>query len=81
MNDIRAIHPSWWDRFHFILLAPRSLLLVLICLSYRNFIWGMGLLPPRYMAWTARIRARRAFFSRRTQGARLYPTRCVLHTL
>lgn len=62
MNDIKAIHPSWWDRVQFILLVPRNLLLVLICLSYGTFIWGFGLLPPRYMAWTARIRARRAFF-------------------
>jgi phenylacetate-CoA ligase len=62
MNDIAAIHPSWSDRFQFILLVPRDLLLALICLSYRTFIWGFGLLPPRYMAWTASMRARRAFF-------------------
>jgi phenylacetate-CoA ligase len=62
MNDIRATHPSWRDRFQFILLAPRDLFLVLICISYGTFIRGFGLLSPRYMAWTARIRARRAFF-------------------
>jgi phenylacetate-CoA ligase len=56
------IRPSLWDRFQFILLGPRDLLLKLICMSYRSFIWGFKHLLPQYMAWTSRIRARRAFY-------------------
>lgn len=61
MNSIGAVRLSWWDRVEFILLVPRTLLLVLICLRYKTFMWGFSLLSPRYMAWTARIRARHAF--------------------
>jgi phenylacetate-CoA ligase len=31
-------------------------------MSYKSFVLGFSKLPPRYMAWTSRMRARRAFF-------------------
>ena len=61
-SDSIHVRPSVWERVQFLALGPRDLLLYLICLSYRTFLWGFSLLPPRYMAWTSRIRARRIFF-------------------
>jgi phenylacetate-CoA ligase len=43
-------------------LFPRDILLGLIALSYHTFLRGMRLLPPSHLAWTSRIRARRAFY-------------------
>jgi hypothetical protein len=56
------MHPSIGDRLQFIAIGPRDLLLKLICMSYRSFIWAFSKLPPRYMAWTSRMRAKRALF-------------------
>lgn len=62
MKSIQVLRPSWWDRLQFIALGPRDWLLYLICMTYRSFLWGFQLLSPRYMAWTSRVRARRAFY-------------------
>ncbi len=62
MKDAQTIHPSLVERFQFLLLGPRDLLLKLICTNYRSFLWGFRRLSPRYMAWTSKIRARRAFY-------------------
>ena len=58
----RTLHPSLWERLQFAALVPRDAMLFLISLTYRSFIWGMEWLPPRYLAWTSRIRARRALY-------------------
>lgn len=50
------------DRCQFLALGPRDLVLFLVCLTYRTFFLLFRLLPPRYLAWTSRVRARRAFF-------------------
>jgi len=54
--------PSLWERLQFIALGPRDLLLGLICLNYDTFISGFELLCPGYLAWSSKIRARRAFY-------------------
>ncbi len=54
--------PSWSDRLRFIGLVPVDWFLYLACRTYRSFLWGFQCLTPRYMAWTSRIRARRAFY-------------------
>ncbi|MDB5105412.1 MAG: coenzyme synthetase [Fibrobacteres bacterium] len=54
--------PTLFERLQFLALGPRDLLLALICVRYETFIWGITLLPPRYMEWTSRIRARRSFY-------------------
>ncbi len=54
--------PRWMDRLHFLALGPRDWLLYLVCLTYRTFFWSFRHLPPRYLAWTSHVRARRAFF-------------------
>jgi phenylacetate-CoA ligase len=60
--DRHLPRPSWWEQLQLLALGPRDALLFLICQSYRTFISGFELLPPRYLAWTSRIRARRAFY-------------------
>lgn len=59
---MKTLRPSWGERLQFIALGPRNVLLYLICRSYRSFICGFERLPPRYLAWSSRIRARRAFY-------------------
>ena len=54
--------PSWSDRLRFIGLVPIDWFLYLACRTYRSFLWGFQRLNPRYMAWTSRISARRAFY-------------------
>ena len=62
MKDYHSIRPGILERLQFILLGPRDLLLKLICVNYQSFIWGFRKLSPKYMEWSARIRARRAFY-------------------
>ena len=54
--------PSWSDRLRFIGIVPIDWFLYLACRTYRSFLWGFQRLNPRYMAWTSRISARRAFY-------------------
>ena len=54
--------PTWRERLQFLALGPRELLLALVCLNYKTFIRAFAILPPRYLEWTSRIRARRAFY-------------------
>lgn len=54
--------PRWTDRLQFLALGPRDLLLYVVCLTYGTFFWSFRRLPPRYLAWTSNVRARRAFF-------------------
>ncbi len=56
------LRPSWKDRIQLIALGPRDVLLYLVCSTYRIFVKSFELLPPRYLAWTSLIRARRAYF-------------------
>lgn len=62
MKHAQKIKPTWWERLRFIALGPRDLLLSLVCLNYWTFLSGFELLSPRYLAWSSRIRARRAFY-------------------
>ena len=56
------LRPSWSDRLRFLALIPRNLLLLLVSLSYRSFLWSFQLLAPRYLDWSSRIRAKQAFY-------------------
>lgn len=62
MTNGASLKLSWKDRLDFVALGPRDLLLYLVCSTYRIFFKSFEVLPPRYLAWTSRIRARRAFF-------------------
>ncbi|MBI5416850.1 phenylacetate--CoA ligase family protein [Candidatus Poribacteria bacterium] len=54
--------PSMNDRFQFFFLRFRDILLFLITRRYNTFIKGFSLLSPKYLDWTSRIRAKRAYY-------------------
>jgi phenylacetate-CoA ligase len=48
------------DRLHMFLLIPRNLILRLACTSFDAFYWTYKILPPGYLEWAGRVRARAA---------------------
>jgi phenylacetate-CoA ligase len=54
--------PTNADRLRFALLSFRDLLLYLIAQKYNTFIACFRMLPPKYLDWTSRIRARRLYY-------------------
>ena len=58
MSKTFVVRPSWGERIQFMLLGPRDLLLWLVCSRFRIFMWVFGWLPPWYIAWASRSRAR-----------------------
>ena len=56
------ISPSYTDRFNFIMLIFRDILLYLIGRKYKTFIMGFQLLPPKYLEWTSRLRAKKMYY-------------------
>ncbi len=52
--------PTLVDRLQFLALAPRDWFLRLLCCRYESFVWGYSMMLPRLMAWSGRLRARRA---------------------
>ncbi|MCX6257152.1 MAG: phenylacetate--CoA ligase family protein [Bacteroidia bacterium] len=61
-SEFNKIRPVLADRFRFLFLIFRDVLLFLIAKRYSTFICGFRLLPPKYLDWTSRIRARRAYY-------------------
>ncbi|HXC64717.1 MAG TPA: hypothetical protein VNZ67_10185, partial [bacterium] len=55
-------HPSLSERLHFLALWPGDLLLGLVSLRFESFRRAFSLVPPRYLAWAGRWRARRAHY-------------------
>jgi phenylacetate-CoA ligase len=60
--SFNKIRPKLSDRFDFLFLTFRDVLLYLIARRYYTFINGFRLLPPRYLEWTSYIRAKRVFY-------------------
>jgi phenylacetate-CoA ligase len=56
------LRPTWRDRIQLAAVGPRDVVLYLVCRSYRSFVWSFERLSPRYLAWSSRVRARRAFY-------------------
>ena len=54
--------PSLIDRFSFLALAFRDVLLYLVAKNYSTFISGFRFLSPTYLEWTSHIRARRIYY-------------------
>ena len=54
--------PTLVDSLQFAALMPRDWALRLLCGSYHTFVWAYSLMIPRLMAWSGRLRARRALF-------------------
>lgn len=49
METYQTLRPSLWERLQFLTLGPRDLQLYLISRTYFTFMWGMNLLPPRFL--------------------------------
>ena len=54
--------PTLRDRFRFLSLFFRDILLYFVARRYDSFIRGFSYLSPKYMDWTSRIRARRIYY-------------------
>ncbi len=55
-------HPTLSDQYRFFILLFRDALLLFIAKRYSTFVFGFRLLPSKYLDWTSRIRARRAYY-------------------
>lgn len=62
MKKFSKLHPTLADRLHFFMLIFRDVLLYVISMQYSTFIAGFRMLSPKYLDWTSRIRARRAYY-------------------
>ena len=56
------ISPSLLDRMQFSLLAIRDIVFYFVTRKYSTFIFCFRYLSPKYLSWTSRIRAKRAFY-------------------
>ncbi|HET6347746.1 MAG TPA: phenylacetate--CoA ligase family protein [Candidatus Krumholzibacteria bacterium] len=56
------IRPSWRERIQLAAVGPRDVILYLVCRSFRSFVWSFERLPGPYLAWSSRVRSRRAFY-------------------
>lgn len=50
------------NRIQFFLITLGDIMLYFVTKTYSTFILGFRLLPPKYLEWTSRIRARRMYF-------------------
>jgi phenylacetate-CoA ligase len=62
MTPQTRLRPTWGERLQLFAVGPRDVVLYLVCRSYRSFVWSFEHLPPGYLAWSSRIRARRALY-------------------
>ena len=61
-RNMNKKNPSLIDRFSFLALAFRDVLLYFVAKSYDTFISGFRFLSPTYLEWTSHIRARRIYY-------------------
>lgn len=54
--------PTFAERVAFALQAPCDIVLKLACVTYPTFLAVFKLLPPAYMAWASRVKARKAYY-------------------
>ena len=62
MNLDQRTQPTLRERFEFALQAPCDWILKLSCVKYASFLAMFRLLPPSYLAWASRVKARRAYY-------------------
>ena len=59
---MRSLQPSLYDRYSFLLLRLRDVLLFFVAKRYILFLNAFRLLSPEYLDWTSRVRAKRLFY-------------------
>ena len=62
MDRNRRHQPSLSERVTFVLQAPCDWILRASCATYPTFLAIFRLLPPAYLAWASRVKARRAYY-------------------
>lgn len=62
MNPDPRIRPTTRERVEFALQAPCDFVLKLACATYPMFLGVFKLMPPAYMAWASRVKARKAYY-------------------
>ncbi len=62
MNLDPRIRPTTRERFEFALQTPCDFVLKLACATYPTFLGVFKLMPPGYMAWASRVKARKAYY-------------------
>jgi len=59
MNSI-SIRPSMKERLQFISIQALTAIFHLLSKRYYTFLWSFEVVPPQFLAWASRIRAKRA---------------------
>ncbi|MBU4486728.1 MAG: phenylacetate--CoA ligase family protein [Candidatus Delongbacteria bacterium] len=62
MKKFNKLHATIADQCRFVMLMFRDVLLYAISTRYSTFISGFRMLSPKYMDWTSKIRAKRAYY-------------------
>lgn len=62
MRTQRRVRPTIRERLTFAVQTPCDLLLRAACGSYPTFLAAFRLLPPGYLAWASRVKARKAYY-------------------
>src|ERR1700738_5731098 len=62
MNLDQRTRPTLKELLEFALQAPCDWILKASCVKYATFLAMFKLLPPSYLAWASRVKARKAYY-------------------
>src|ERR1700686_5166448 len=62
MNLDQRTRPTIRERLEFAVQAPCDWILKASCVKYATFLAMFKLLPPSYLAWASRVKARKAYY-------------------
>jgi phenylacetate-CoA ligase len=62
VNLDQRIQPTLRERLEFAVQAPLDWVLKAACVTYTTFLAMFRLLPPSYLAWASRVKARKAYY-------------------
>ena len=62
MNLDQRTRPTLKERLEFALQAPCDWILKASCVTYATFLVMFKLLPPAYLSWASRVKARKAYY-------------------
>jgi hypothetical protein len=69
MNLDQRARPTLKERLEFVVQAPCDWILKASCVRYASFLAMFRLLPPSYLAWASRVKARKAYYRPRHGAA------------
>jgi len=62
MNLEQRTQPTFRERLEFALQTPCDWILKASCVKYETFLVMFRALPPSYLSWASRVKARRAYY-------------------